>query len=118
MKKHLKFKILISFVLFLCANNLNAQRVIPLYEGVAPGSENWNWEEKQIKSGEEASIIYNVVVPTLTVFPADPETANALPVVKSRQPAKNRMADFITCVNLPLSRQGSRKRIDFFGIRF
>jgi acetyl esterase/lipase len=49
--------------------------VIQLYEGKAPGSESWDWQEK----GND--IVYNVTQPTLTYFPADPATANGTAVI-------------------------------------
>ncbi len=51
---------------------LNAQTVIPLYNGVAPGSENWNWQEQQIKA-DIGTIYLDVSHPTLTAYiPANP----------------------------------------------
>jgi len=35
--------------------------VIPLYEGVAPGSENWDWEENTAESYRGLPIVQNVV---------------------------------------------------------
>lgn len=50
----------------------NAQTVIPLYNGAAPGSENWNWDETQIKA-DIGAIVMDVVHPTLTAYvPANP----------------------------------------------
>ena len=47
------------------------QKVIRLYEGKAPGSENWNWSEQSNDSNLwDTKIVYNVVEPSLTVFPA------------------------------------------------
>ena len=37
--------------------------VIPLYEGVAPGSENWDWEENTAVSYRGLPIVQNVVKP-------------------------------------------------------
>jgi acetyl esterase/lipase len=57
------------------------QQVIPLYKGVAPGSENWNWEEKEffVKVPLNSKIAYNVTRPTLTVF--RPDTPNGTAVI-------------------------------------
>ncbi|MCR9295000.1 MAG: alpha/beta hydrolase [bacterium] len=49
-------------------------RVIPLYEGVAPGSENWDWEEKHLESRAGLPMIQNVVRPVLMYYPPDPGT--------------------------------------------
>ncbi len=55
---------LVSF----CAN---AQQVIPLYAGAAPGSENWTYDEKSAGTGDNA-VTYDVSHPTLTVYRPDP----------------------------------------------
>ncbi len=48
------------------------QKVIRLYKGGAPGSESWNWQQKESADNMyHSNAIYNVVNPTLTVYPAD-----------------------------------------------
>ena len=50
----------------------NAQTVIPLYNGAAPGSETWNWNEKEIKA-DIGTIVMDVSHPSLTAYlPANP----------------------------------------------
>jgi acetyl esterase/lipase len=45
------------------------QKVIQLYNGAAPGSEKWTWNEKETnKNMLNTRIAYNVTHPTLTVF--------------------------------------------------
>jgi hypothetical protein len=52
------------------------QKVIPLYNGAAPGSENWTWSETENDSNiYHAHTIYNVSKPTITVYPADDAVA-------------------------------------------
>ena len=48
--------------------------VIPLYEGVAPGSESWDWEENTTESPSGLPIVQNVVKPVLMYYPPDPGT--------------------------------------------
>ena len=48
--------------------------VIPLYEGVAPGSENWDWEENTAESPSGLPIVQNVVKPVLMYYPPDSGT--------------------------------------------
>ena len=48
--------------------------VIPLYEGVAPGSENWGWEELTTVSYSGLPIVQNVVKPVLMYYPPNPGT--------------------------------------------
>jgi acetyl esterase/lipase len=66
--------LLISFSGFSQTPN---NKVIRLYDGAAPGSENWNWEEKDMGG----SFTINVVNPTLTVFEADKSVATGIGVV-------------------------------------
>ncbi len=63
-------KISLLLLLLLPACILHAQeKVIKLYNGKAPGSENWNWQEGRNDSNIfKTRLIYNVVEPTLTVF--------------------------------------------------
>jgi len=64
-------KLLFSLVI-LVTFSANAQTIIPLYNGAAPGSENWNWQEKQFKA-DIGTIVMNVAHPSLTVYaPANP----------------------------------------------
>ncbi|WP_028524663.1 GDSL-type esterase/lipase family protein [Runella limosa] len=59
-----------------------AQQVIPLYEGKAPGSENWTWTEKEYaNNGSKNRVIYNVVQPTLTVYLPKPEMATGTAII-------------------------------------
>ena len=55
------------------------QKVIPLYNGAAPGSENWTYNEQQVPL--PSHVAYNVSHPTLTVFPADPAIATGTAVI-------------------------------------
>ncbi len=59
------------------------QKIIPLYNGAAPGSENWNWEEGKAMSDKPAPvkfpIAYNISKPTLTVF--SPDSANGTAII-------------------------------------
>lgn len=61
--------------IFLLATTVVAQaqhKVIRLYDGTAPGSENWNWNEARIDSNVfNTPIVYNVSIPSLTVFLPD-----------------------------------------------
>jgi hypothetical protein len=64
---------LIALILVFSTLIINAQqKVIPLYNGAAPGSENWNWDEaRQDSNMFHTPIVYNVSHPTLTVFLPD-----------------------------------------------
>lgn len=67
----LAFRFMLCFL--LPAGILHAQqKVIPLYNGAAPGSEGWNWQEAVSDSNLwNTKVVYNVTQPTLTVFAPD-----------------------------------------------
>ncbi|WP_218127052.1 alpha/beta hydrolase [Catalinimonas alkaloidigena] len=69
--------------LLLCSQVLLAQsREVRIYPGPAPGSEQWNWKEKQNnRNAIQLMTVFNVVNPTLTVFPADPGVATGASVI-------------------------------------
>src|SRR5271168_3230252 len=59
-----------------------AQDVIPLYPGVAPGSTQANYPEKQYYSTVwHTDVVTNVTQPTLTVFKPSPELKNGTAIV-------------------------------------
>jgi acetyl esterase/lipase len=58
----------------------SGNKVICLHQGLAPGSEHWNWVEKEVK-GDSFPIIYNVTNPTLTIFEADKSIATGSAVI-------------------------------------
>lgn len=85
-KQKSSFTICSSFLLiclFFAVQTLGQQKVVPLYNGAAPGSENWNWEEGQAMSDKPAPvkfpIAYNISKPTLTVF--SPDSANGTAII-------------------------------------
>ncbi|WP_346860625.1 alpha/beta hydrolase [uncultured Draconibacterium sp.] len=71
--------IIILIVIISGINGLYAQEIIRLYEGKAPGSEDWDWEETELGGG--FPLVYNVVDPTLTVFEPEAEIATGKAVV-------------------------------------
>lgn len=64
-------KKLFTAILALAVLSANAQKVIQLYNGAAPGSENWNYDEKLTSSATDP-LAYDVSHPTLTVYRPDP----------------------------------------------
>jgi acetyl esterase/lipase/lysophospholipase L1-like esterase len=68
--------LLFALLLFAVTSAKAQQKVIPLYNGPAPGSENWTWSETENDSNMyHAHTIYNVSKPTITVYPADSTVA-------------------------------------------
>ena len=76
-------KLLLLFIVALIANVVVAQqKVIQLYEGAAPGSESWNWNEgENDKNMWQTKVVFNVAKPTLNVFLPDANAANGTAVV-------------------------------------
>lgn len=61
--------ITIILLLLLVIQPLTGQEVIRLYEGKAPGSEDWTWEEATDPDNAwNTEVVYNVSNPTLTAF--------------------------------------------------
>jgi hypothetical protein len=61
---------------------ISQQKTIRLYDKAAPGSESWNWEEKQTHKNEDKFLtIYNIVNPSLTVFTPDPAKSNGTGII-------------------------------------
>jgi acetyl esterase/lipase len=59
----------------------NAQETIPLWEGKAPGSENWDYQEKISSFPGGGSIVQNVVDPTITAYLPDSSMANGAAII-------------------------------------
>jgi len=64
-------------------NLLNAQqKVVQLYDGPAPGSESWTWNEAENdKNVWQTKLVYNVTKPTLTVFQPGAGKANGTALI-------------------------------------
>lgn len=78
----LRPNLLIFTLLVLISQSVLAQKVIPLYEGKAPGSENWTWEEAESsKNFFNTRVVYNVSKPTITAYLPSPSTANGTAVI-------------------------------------
>lgn len=72
----------VSLLAFLFLNADAQQKVIPLYNDAAPGSENWNWNEAENDSNSfHIKVVYNVTMPTLRVFTPDASVANGTAVI-------------------------------------
>lgn len=72
----------IALTLFMVVAVIAQQKVIQLYTGAAPGSENWTWNEAENdKNAWQTKVVYNVSKPTLTVFSPDAAKANGTAVI-------------------------------------
>ena len=73
--------ILVCFIL-VASFSFAQETVIPLYNGPAPGSESWKWDEAVYTNPQmKANIVYNVSKPTLTVYLPSKGTANGTAVI-------------------------------------
>jgi len=74
-------RIIIACLLFATVGAGAQQKVIQLYNGAAPASANWTYNEQETNSGTQHDLVYNVSKPTLTLFPADASKANGTAVI-------------------------------------
>lgn len=69
-------------LLMLVAFVAEAQKVIPIYSGKAPGSERWTWSEAEMYSPMwQTRVVYNVSLPTLTAYLPPARNANGTAVI-------------------------------------
>ncbi len=78
----MKSVLILLLLITLGTSILSAQQIIPLYNGIAPGSENWNYEEIEFASPFNGKkMLRNVVNPTLEVYLPDESKSNGSAVV-------------------------------------
>lgn len=68
-------------IIILQSFTIKAQEVIPLYPGIAPGSESWTQTEVQYLNDQGQQMVRNVVTPTLTVYKPDPAKSNGTAMI-------------------------------------
>lgn len=79
MKKQFVF---VTLILLLNTFLFAQQKVVPLYDGPPPGSENWNWNEAENDNNLwQTKVVYNVTKPTLTVFLPEADKAIGTAVI-------------------------------------
>lgn len=71
----------LGFILLLLSFGAYSQITIKLYEGKAPGSEDWNWSEQVVLPSPDNRILYNITEPELIHFPAPKEKANGTSII-------------------------------------
>jgi len=70
------------FLLLSVSVTIQAQRqVIPIWPGIAPGSESWSQKEIQYLNDQNQQMVRNVVSPALTVYLPDPAKATGTAVI-------------------------------------
>lgn len=74
--------LLLALLALISANAVAQDKVIRLYDGPAPGSEDWKHEEKENRTNFwNTRVVFNVANPTLTVFQPDPAKAVGTAVI-------------------------------------
>lgn len=58
-----------------------SQEIIRLYPGKAPGSESWNWTEKEVTPFPNNRMLYNIAEPVLLHYPAPKDKANGTSII-------------------------------------
>lgn len=68
---------------FLIGYSVSAfsQEIIQLYSGKAPGSESWDWTEKEITPFPNNRMLYNVSEPVLLHYPAPKDKATGTSII-------------------------------------
>lgn len=75
-------KNIITILFLFSAYVFNAQNTISLYPNKAPGSENWDWHEKEMFSKIfQTRVVFNVAMPSLTVYRPEKELNKGTAVV-------------------------------------
>jgi acetyl esterase/lipase len=79
----MKIMIILSFLILSGIGNIITaqQQVVPLYPGIAPGSESWTQTEVQYLNEQGQQMVRNVVTPTFTVYKPDPAKANGTAMI-------------------------------------
>lgn len=71
-----------AITLLFCLNSNAQQKVIQLYNGLPPGSEDWTWTEQEtIKNPMNTKLVYNITQATLTAFIPDASKNNGTAVI-------------------------------------
>jgi len=75
-------KLIIASAFLLGLSTINAQKSIPLYQGKAPGTENWTQKEaQQFNELFKTEVVFNVAQPSMLLFEADKAKANGTVIV-------------------------------------
>jgi acetyl esterase/lipase len=82
---------------FLMACSADSQQVVNIWQGVAPGSENWTQKERTIENTPVGTVVLNVVTPTLTAYLPEKSKATGTSVI---------IAPGGYCVALAISQEG------------
>jgi len=71
----------VLILLFWYSISSFSQQIIRLYPEKAPGSESWNWSEKETQPFPNNRMLYNVSEPVLLHYPAPKDKANGTSII-------------------------------------
>ena len=123
--------LIVFFAVLFTANSVDAQtdsaaakrpaseteaKVIPLYQGVAPGSEKWDWEERSITSPAGLPIVTDVVRPVMMHFPA--EKGNAVGSAMIVAPGGGFRALMMSYEGVDIARRLNAMGVDAFVLKY
>ena len=92
------------------------EREIPLYNGVAPGSEKWDWSERLVTSPNGVPIAQNVVHPVVQYYPAPKDKAvGTAMIVAPGGGFRNLMMSY---EGADIARRLNQIGIDAFGLKY
>ena len=107
--------VIICLHVFTCSTA--QQKVIPLYKGTAPGSENWNWTESETyKNPLNTKIVYNVTEPTLIAYLPEAAAVNGSTIIIC--PGGGFHVLLIDSVGAKLAKELTKKGITVFVLKY
>src|ERR1700761_3617523 len=89
---------------------------IPLYPGVAPGSEKWDWQEKSVTRPNGMPIVTDVVRPVLLHYPA--EKAKAVGAAMVVAPGGGFRALMMSYEGADIARRLNAMGVDAFVLKY
>ena len=101
---------------FAQAPSLSPPTEIPLYPGVAPGSEKWDWEEKTVTRPNGMPIVTDVVKPVLIHYPA--EKGKAVGTVMVVAPGGGFRALMMSYEGVDIARKLNAIGVDAFVLKY
>ena len=93
-----------------------AAKEIPLYPGVAPGSEGWDWSERSVTGPRGLPIVTDVVRPVLLHYPAD--RAKAVGTAMIIAPGGGFRALMMSYEGVDIARRLNAMGIDAFVLKY
>lgn len=115
------FSVLKATMVFICLHAFifisAQQKIVPLYKGTPPGSENWNWTEGETyKNPFNAKIVFNITQPTLIAYLPEPAIVNGSAVIIC--PGGGFHVLLIDSVGATLAKELTKKGVTVFVLKY